>query len=460
MVALTYRVPVVLILQLALEALTVFVAFVVAAMPHHFPADVPATEFFGAGSILAVVLVSTSGAFGLYRHDQAQSRANHLIRSGVALLIGFVTAYFTFSVLPGWDTYHAVLPTSFVAAVASLVLVRMALASGKRLEWFDHRVLVLGTGHDALAVERTLVSLRKTGVTLVGFYPSGLSEEMAVHRRVVLSPTVSLGNTVQRLRVNEVIVAVRDQRGGIVLLSELLACRLRGIRVTDLSGFFERVTGEVPVDSLKASWLIYGDGFRQGWGRRTVKRVFDLIAATLLLLVASPVMLATAIAIFMESGYPILFRQERVGMGGRTFRVIKFRSMTVEAEKDGRPRWASPRDSRITGVGRFLRRTRIDELPQILNVLKNEMSFVGPRPERPYFVDQLTGQIPFYGARHTVKPGITGWAQVQYAYGATIEDAAKKLQYDLYYVKNHTLLLDLVILIKTIRVVASGKGAR
>jgi exopolysaccharide biosynthesis polyprenyl glycosylphosphotransferase len=171
-------------------------------------------------------------------------------------------------------------------------------------------------------------------------------------------------------------------------------------------------------------------------------------------------MALAAIAIRLESPGPALFRQERVGLGGRTFRVLKFRSMYIDAEKDGKPRWASANDPRVTGVGRFLRRTRLDELPQVFNVLKGEMSFVGPRPERPFFVEQLTEQIPFYGARHTVKPGITGWAQVRCSYGASVDDATRKLQFELYYVKNHTLLLDLVILVETVRVVLSGAGAR
>jgi sugar transferase (PEP-CTERM system associated) len=220
------------------------------------------------------------------------------------------------------------------------------------------------------------------------------------------------------------------------------------------------VTGEVPVESLKASWLVFGDGFRQSLQRRIVKRAFDMSAALWLLVVTLPVILLAGIAIFLESGRPIFFRQERVGLGGRSFNVLKFRSMRTDAEKDGIPKWAQSGDPRVTKVGKFIRRTRIDELPQIFNVLKGEMSFVGPRPERPYFVAQLSEQIPFFGARHTVKPGLTGWAQVRYSYGASVEDAKRKLQFDLYYVKNHTLWLDLVILIRTVRVVLLGEGAR
>ena len=346
-----------------------------------------------------------------------------------------------------------------VAALASMTVVRLVMASGKRSDWLTHRVLVLGTGEDAVAVEQSLAAMPESGVSVVGFYAYGNPAHVAVPKHALLPSSTPLEALVEELRVHEVIVALREQRGGSVPLSELLACRLQGVRVTDLSGFFERMTGEVPVDALKASWLIYGEGFRQGLARRLVKRLFDVLAATLLLLVGIPVMVVTAIAISLESAGPVLFFQERVGLGGRVFRVIKFRSMRINAEEDGTPRWASSNDSRVTRVGRIIRRMRIDELPQIFNVLKGEMSFVGPRPERPYFVARLIGQIPFYGARHTLKPGLTGWAQVRCSYGASIEEAAKKLQYDLYYVKNHTLLLDLAILLRTIKVVLSGKGA-
>jgi exopolysaccharide biosynthesis polyprenyl glycosylphosphotransferase len=222
----------------------------------------------------------------------------------------------------------------------------------------------------------------------------------------------------------------------------------------------ERVTGTVPVEALKSSWLIYNRGFAQGLGRRTVKRAFDLAAATGLLILSAPVMLMTALAIFIESGRPIIFRQERVGFRGRTFTLLKFRSMRTDAEKDGVPKWASIGDARITAVGRLIRRLRIDELPQLFNVLRGEMSLVGPRPERPYFVADLTKQVPFYATRHTVKPGVTGWAQVRYQYGASVEDTIRKLEFDLYYVKNHSLSLDLAILFRSVRVVLVGAGAR
>ncbi|MBX6392591.1 MAG: TIGR03013 family PEP-CTERM/XrtA system glycosyltransferase, partial [Burkholderiales bacterium] len=230
--------------------------------------------------------------------------------------------------------------------------------------------------------------------------------------------------------------------------------------VTTLSAFHERVGGEVPLDSLKLSWLIYGEGFRQNALRNFVKRLFDIVVASALLVLTLPIMLLTALVILLESGRPVIYRQERVGYAGKTFTLLKLRSMRVDAESDGRAVWAQENDPRITPFGRFIRRTRIDELPQLWNVLKGEMSFVGPRPERPVFVAALEAQLPYYAARHSVKPGLTGWAQVRYPYGASVEDATRKLQFDLYYVKNHSLFLDLFILFETVRVVIFGEGAR
>jgi sugar transferase (PEP-CTERM system associated) len=211
---------------------------------------------------------------------------------------------------------------------------------------------------------------------------------------------------------------------------------------------------------LRASWFIYGDGFRQGLARTVIKRTFDIVVSASLLILALPVMILTAIAIMLESGRPVIYRQERVGQGGQHFNVYKFRSMFADAESDGKPRWAQTNDDRVTRVGRFIRKTRIDELPQLFNVLKGDMSLVGPRPERPFFVRQLEQQLPFYEVRHSVKPGVTGWAQVCYEYGASVDDAGNKLRYDLYYVKNHSLFLDFLILFKTIRVVLTGHGSR
>jgi sugar transferase (PEP-CTERM system associated) len=270
----------------------------------------------------------------------------------------------------------------------------------------------------------------------------------------------SLASLAKKEKVNEIVVAVENRRGGVFPIRQLLECKLNGIKVSDMASFFERELCQIRVDSLQPSWLVFGQGFNQGDLRTSIKRVFDLGASTALLLFTLPIMVIAALLIYLEDGRPIFYRQERVGKDGKSFMVFKFRSMRRDAEQAGMPVWASENDPRTTRVGHWLRKLRIDELPQILNVLKGEMSFVGPRPERPYFVQQLSKEIPYYDARHTVKPGITGWAQVRYQYGASVEDAISKLQFDLYYVKNNSLFLDILILIETVQVVLFGKGSR
>jgi len=230
--------------------------------------------------------------------------------------------------------------------------------------------------------------------------------------------------------------------------------------VMDITSFYERELGVLKIDNLRASWLIFSSGFDQGLFRDMIKRSFDVAVSLVLLAVTLPILLVAMFAIFLESGAPVFYRQERVGQGGVPFTILKLRTMAQDAEKDGRPRWAGANDPRITAVGRFLRRSRIDELPQLFNVLRGDMSFVGPRPERPFFVQHLLEDIPYYDVRHSVKPGVTGWSQVRYPYGASVDDSLAKLQYDLYYVKNHSLFLDLLILVDTVQVVLLGKGAR
>jgi sugar transferase (PEP-CTERM system associated) len=230
--------------------------------------------------------------------------------------------------------------------------------------------------------------------------------------------------------------------------------------VVDIATHFEKTLAQIKISHVNPGWLVFGDGFNQGFLRSAIKRVTDVVFAALILVVSLPIMFITALAIRFESRGPLLYRQERVGLNGKPFEVIKFRSMRTDAEKDGKPRWATVNDDRVTKVGKFIRRVRIDELPQLFNVLRGEMSMVGPRPERQYFVNELVSKIPYYAVRHSVKPGVTGWAQVRYEYGSTVEDSIEKLQYDLYYVKNHTLFLDLLIMLETVAVVLTGKGAR
>jgi sugar transferase (PEP-CTERM system associated) len=422
---------------------------------HGEPSDIALLAFF-----FAAIIVCLNGAFGVYRRTQRLSTGAYFVRVVLAPAIGIPLAFFGAQLLPGQMPLEDMWWIAILLALFGLLLVRHVVLLPLAATLLPHRVLVLGTGPEARLVEATLAATNPLGIRLVGFYALEKLQETVVSQNQVIAKTATLEETVRQLDVDEVIVAVRQQRGGVLPLRGLLDCRLDGVQVTDLARYFERVHGQVPIESLKISWLIYGHGFRQNALRSVVKRCFDLVVSAILIVVTTPIVLLAAMLIKAEGGGPVIYRQQRVGYRGRTFTVLKLRSMSQDAEKDGKAAWAAENDTRVTRVGRLIRRARIDELPQLLNVVKGEMSFVGPRPERPEFVAMLTEQIPFYAVRHSVKPGLTGWAQVRYSYGATVEQSVRKLEYDLYYVKNHTLLLDLVILLETVRVVLLGEGAR
>lgn len=448
-------------MRLIAEAIVLLVAGFGAAwisapgsMESLLPALLPASVF----ALLMTLLMS---ALGLYQREQPRNLSELVGRVLFAFLLGLPVAYLVFRFMPQGSVAMPALDISLCMGFGGILLLRAASflqADGGGM--FTRRILVVGTGAEAASVWASVSTSASATHTIVGFVPVGTDEAVDVPTTLVMPEGSCVMQLARDHRANEIVVAVRERRGGVLPLRELLDCKLAGVTVNDLSSFFERMRGQVRLDTLRASWLIYGDGFRQGFMRSAVKRVFDIVAASVLLLLTAPIMLLTAIAIGLETGFPVIYRQERVGQGGRTFKVLKFRSMRLDAEADGKPRWAGSNDDRITRIGHFIRKTRIDELPQIFNVLHGDMSFVGPRPERPFFVDQLTDQIPFYAARHSVKPGITGWAQVRYSYGASVDDAVQKLQYDLYYVKNHTLFLDILVLLQTVRVVLTGDGAR
>lgn len=409
--------------------------------------------------IFALTMIVFNTWLGIYQRVHSRTREETRARAVLSLYLAIPLAYGVFYLLSVAEVDRNFMLLSGLAALFTTLLRRVHSAHSQSGSILSHRVLVFGVGEEAENVGRVL---RKSDpdIQIVGFYPCATETEIVVPAQVVLSQQMSLSDTAQSLKVDEIIVAVRERRGGALPLRELLDCKLSGVRVLDLASYFERALGQLRLDSLRVGWLIFGEGFRQNWRRTSIKRLFDVLVAAFLLLLALPVMMLTAILIVLEDGFSVFYRQERVGLDGRLFKVIKFRSMFNDAESDGKPRWATLDDDRVTRVGRLIRKLRIDELPQLYNVLAGEMSLVGPRPERPYFVDQLTRDIPFYAVRHSVKPGLTGWAQVMYKYGATVEDSVQKLQYDLYYVKNHTLFLDILILFQTVGVVLTGKGAR
>jgi sugar transferase (PEP-CTERM system associated) len=411
-------------------------------------------------AVFALVMMILLSSMGLYQSDLWNNVQSIWVRVVTAFLLAFglvgLVSYLVPSLYPDLVALGA---TTMALALAGSLFVRWAFCKWNTLNSFKPRVLVLGTGSRVIRLAE--YSPRNPNHQVVGYVSLHSGKHYIPPQQVLaMAPGDSLLSLVQRHAIDKIVVAVRDRRGGGLPVQQLLECKMKGVQVVELPAFFEREYRQVMIESLNPSWMVLGDGFSQGSLGNVAKRLFDLVASAALLLLYLPVLLLAALCIYVESGLPILYRQERVGRGGRVFTLYKLRSMRNDAEKDGAVRWAGAGDDRATRVGRLIRRCRIDELPQIFNVFKGEMSFVGPRPERPFFVDQLVKQIPYYALRQGVKPGITGWAQVRYSYGASVDDAIEKLQHDLYYVKNHSLFLDVMILIATVEVVLWGKGAR
>jgi sugar transferase (PEP-CTERM system associated) len=322
----------------------------------------------------------------------------------------------------------------------------------------EERVLVVGAGQLACIVAQQIRQQHDFAYRVVGFVEEPELRPDAVAVAPLIGAPMELQHIIRSHRVDRIVVSLSDRRGRLPL-NELLQAKLAGVRVEDAATTYERITGKILVEDLKPSWLIFSDGFRASRTTRAIKRGFDLLLAIPAMIVGLPLMLLTAIAVRLDSSGPIVYCQDRVGENGRVFTLCKFRSMRIDAEQ-GTPIWAKDNDDRVTRIGRVIRKARLDELPQLWNVLRGDMSFVGPRPERPFFVEQLEAAIPFYMARHAVKPGVTGWAQVKYRYGASIEDAREKLRYDLYYIKHQSLFFDFSILVDTVKVILSGKGAQ
>jgi sugar transferase (PEP-CTERM system associated) len=323
----------------------------------------------------------------------------------------------------------------------------------------DQRVLIVGVGGLAQKITQTIVNRKDTGFRVIGFITPDADQigEKLVNPSVIGSFS-QIVDLVKSQRVDRIVVALDDRRGCFPD-QQLLYCKLQGMPVQEGVAFFENLSGCLQVEHLNPSFLIFSDGFRKSIVIQTVKRIKGLVISSLGLLLSLPLVILVALLIKLDSKGSLFYRQERVGESGRTFKLLKFRTMVENAEANGAV-WAQKNDSRITRVGRWLRKTRLDEIPQMINVLKGDMAFVGPRPERPEFVEQLREEIPYYDQRHSVRPGITGWAQIRYPYGSSKEDALEKLKYDLFYIKNMSILFDLAIIFETVKVVLFGKGAR
>lgn len=408
--------------------------------------------------LLFAVLVQTAMvSVGVYGSDALRSMRYATARLMVAISLGIIALSVVYFLLPGHTLWRSNLFYAMMLSLALLIGVRVALGGFLGTAAFRRRVLVLGAGQRADRL-RKLGERREAGFMIVGFVAMS-AQEPVIEEAISRDALPNLTRFVENLGVSEVVLALEERRNALPL-KDLLRIKTTGVHVNDFSTFVERETGRVDLDTVNPSWLIFSDGFASGrMLSGAVKRAFDIAASLLLLVLTAPVIAVFAVLVKLDSKGPAFFRQTRVGLYGQSFDLIKLRSMRTDAEAGG-AQWAAKNDPRVTRIGGLIRKLRIDELPQTWTVLKGEMSFVGPRPERPEFVTGLEEELPYYAERHMVKPGITGWAQINYPYGASIEDARNKLEYDLYYAKNYTPFLDLLILLQTLRVVLWHEGAR
>lgn len=455
-----------LALLILLHALLLAFSVDIAAHLRYFR-DPTSFDYFADGmwpraALFAAVLIAGMAALGLYQAHFRERWAGQMTRQVAGFVLGGILLIIIWYAFPPAYIGRSVFIIALLLGFAGVAVLQSAFLRLMDSDALRRRVLVWGAASHAATIPQQLRRRSdRRGFRVIGFVPLA-HEDVAVPVTELLVPAGgSLLDWLRRLRVDEVVVGVDDRRRG-APMDELLACKLAGVEVTELATFFERESGRVELHLVEPSWLVYSDGFHITPLRRITKRAFDLVAAASVLALAWPLMLLVAAAIRLESGprQPILYRQQRVGQGGVPFMLVKFRSMRTDAERDGVARWASHHDDRVTRVGRIIRKTRLDELPQLVNILRGDMSLVGPRPERPEFVADLARQIRYYELRHCVKPGLAGWAQLRFPYGASAAEAAGKLEYDLWYVKNHGLLLDLLILLQTVEVVLFGRGAR
>lgn len=452
------------LLSLWLAEAALLMLAVLAAAWLRFMNDAEGYAIFHASALprallFAMFITISMVAFGLYQVHVRHSRMEFLVRLLLAFLFGGIALLVLYYLVPSAYIGRGVLAIALVLGIAWVALFRVAADRVVKTDVFRRRVLVLGAGENAdLINKRMRRRSDRASFVVVGFLPVA-GQRLTVQEKLLLKTDFTLSEIAEWLQVYEIVVAP-DERRGALPMEEMLKCAQRGITITDLSTFFEREAGMVKLDIADPSWLAFSGGFDHSIPRRLNKRFFDLLAATSLLLVAWPFMLVVAACIALESPGPVLYRQTRVGENGRHFQLVKFRSMRVDAEADGVARWAAQGDDRTTRVGRFIRLVRLDELPQLFNILTGDMSFVGPRPERPTFVDMLSKEVRYYNVRHCVKPGLTGWAQLRYPYGASVRDAEEKLTFDLFYVKNHGLVFDLLILLQTVEVVLFHRGSR
>jgi sugar transferase (PEP-CTERM system associated) len=414
-----HYVPLPLFLMAVTEAVVLFASMYIGTAVRFSwedPSDFESLgPIFPRALIFTLVMLGIMTAFGLHQRDVKQEGEwGYPVRFAASFVVGLVVMLLIFYVVPYLLLGRGAFALVFLLAFVGTALTRLVFVRLFKMDAMRRRVLLLGAGSRTAKIEgleRDEQGQHK--FNLVGCLPL-TNSECCLDRTRILHDKGSILSIAKKHKIDEIVVGVRERRGGGLPADQLLECKLAGIEVVDLSSFFERETGQIQVESLNPSWMIFSDGFRRTPLKDVSKRMFDVAASGALLLLTLPVMLITALLIWLESGSPVFYHQERVGEYGRIFKVLKFRSMRQDAERDGVPQWAKKQDDRVTRVGRIIRLLRIDELPQVFNVFKGDMSFVGPRPERPFFVEDLTRKISYYPSRHTIKPGITGWAQIRY----------------------------------------------
>jgi sugar transferase (PEP-CTERM system associated) len=411
-----------------------------------------------AGFFAATMWLSMMAA-GLYARHTVDDFAGIMIRIFIAFILGLGAVLLSYYIYPEIFLGRGVIAFSFISSFIGILFTRTIFQKIDNHNIFKRRLLVMGAGKKGKLVEEHAKYARSRGYEIVGFVDID-QKDVKINSDNLLEIKSTLLDLCLDNEIDEIVLAMDDRRTGFPL-SGLLECKMKGIIVRDVLDSLERITGRIELQALHPSSVIFSEGFTHAVSMSFAKRLFDIFASALILVIASPVVLLASISIWLSSfgRDPVLYRQVRLGLCDAPFNVLKFRSMKTNAEKDG-AQFAKKNDSRVTALGAFMRKTRIDELPQLINVLKGDMSFIGPRPERPQFVLGFEQSIPHYSLRHTVKPGITGWAQICYPYGETEEDTKNKLQYDLYYIKNYSLFLDMTILFQTIQVVLFGQGAR
>jgi sugar transferase (PEP-CTERM system associated) len=456
------RIPTKTLLLLAGESLLIILGLAMATGLRFISSK---WEYAGGHALerfLVVVLICELALYynDLYDLQVTNSRARLLIGLLQALGMASIALALLYYVAPGLSLGRGIAGLAVPTIMALIFVWRLLLDSkGFLLLNPPQRVLIVGTGPTGISLTREIISRPELNLKVLGF----LDEKGENIGKPLVNPGIiggiaDLGALVESHNIDRVVMSLAEQRGRMPY-RELLRLKFAGVSVEDAQTVFERISGRIALERLSPSWLIFSDGFSKSRFLLTAKRGFDIVASIVGILLTAPMMALTAVAILVETGRPVFFRQKRVGLNGELFEILKFRSMRQDSEKDG-PAWAADGDKRITRVGSVIRKFRLDELPQFFNILEGDMSLVGPRPEQPYFCEVLEANLPFFAQRHTVRPGVTGWAQIKYQYGSSIEDSKRKLELDLFYIKHLSLSLDLAILFETVKVIVFGKGAK